>query len=226
MPKITIYSQTELNEMTRTDLLKVVQREAARINKQITRYKKRGALAGDVIPTSALKRLPVSSLKNMTERQLMKTYARAQERSTFGGLTLKGIEKARGRKKEIAKELNVSEESITADDLSKLHTAVKQAESENAAFYEVLTRAVEEGIEEDTQFFRTTSEEMTEQTRTQEGRRAFMDETIKRINKKVRENNKQARAAGVTDRKQLEKQFSMKQATERAKRRLKNKLGR
>ena len=223
MPKVTIYSQTELNEMSRTDLLKVVQREAERVNKQITRYKKRGAVAGDVIPSESLKRLPVSSLKNMSNRELMKTYARAQERNTFGGLTIKGIEKARGVKKEIAKELNVSVESITAEDFKKLHKAARQAETENAAFYEVLLRAVEEGIEEDTQFFRTTSDEMTEQTRTEEGRRDFMHETIKRINERVKENNNQMRETGITDKKQLEKQFSMRSARLRAQKRMVNK---
>lgn len=219
MPKVRIYTQTELNEMTRGDLLKTVQREAERINKQITRYKARGATAGDVIPSSSLKRLPVSGLKNMTERQLMRVYQQAQERTTFGGLTKSGISKARERKSEIAKELNTSEENISAEDLQKLHHAIEQAETGNAAFYEVLTRAVEEGIEEDTQFFRTTSEAMYEQTKTAEGRREFMSDTIKRINKAVRDKNKQARENGVTDRKRLARQFSMKQATARAKKR-------
>lgn len=219
MPKVRIYTQTELNEMTRGDLLKTVQREAERLNKQITRYKARGAVAGDVIPSSSLKRLPVSSLKNMSERQLMRVYQQAQERTTFGGLTKSGISKARERKSEIAKELNTSEENISAEDLQKLHHAIEQAETENAAFYEVLTRAVEEGIEEDTQFFRTTSEAMYEQTKTAEGRREFMSDTIKRINKAVRDKNKQARENGITDRKRLAHQFSMKQATARAKKR-------
>lgn len=219
MPKRTIYTQTELNDMTRGDLLKVVQREAERLNKQITRYKSAGATAGDVIPSSSLKRLPVSSLKNMTDRQLMRVYEQAQKRSTFGGLTQKGIATARSRKSEIAKELNTSEENISAEDLQKLHKAIEQAETENAAFYEVLTRAVEEGIEEDTQFFRTTSDEMYEQTKKAEGRREFMESTIKRINKAVRAKNKQARERGITDRKYMEKQFSMKQAHTRAKKR-------
>jgi enoyl reductase-like protein len=114
-------------------------------------------------------------------------------------------------------------ESITANDFYKLHKVMKQAETENAAFYEVLLRAVEEGIEEDTQFFRTTSDEMTEQTRTEEGRRDFMHETIKRINERVKENNNQARETGITDKKQLEKQFSMRSARLRAQKRMVNK---
>lgn len=219
MSRVKIYSQTELNEMTKPDLLQTVRREVERVNKQITRYKARGATAGDVIPSSSLKRLPTSSLKNMTERQLMRVYEQAQQRSTFGGLTQKGISAARTRKSEIAKELNTSEENITAEDLQKLHKAIMQAETENAAFYEVLTRAVEEGIEEDTQFFRTTSDELYEQTKTAEGRRDFMQTTINRINKAVRQKNKQARASGITDKRLLEKQFSMKQAAARAKKR-------
>lgn len=220
MPKRTIYTQTELNDMTRGDLLKVVQREAERINKQITRYKSAGATAGDVIPSSSLKRLPVSSLKNMSDRQLMRVYEQAQKRSTFGGLTQKGIATARSRKSEIAKELNTSEENITAEDLQKLHKAIMQAETENAAFYEVLTRAVEEGIEEDTQFFRTTSDEMAEMTKTAEGRREFMEQTIQRINERVVASSKQYRKNSKAQRAALERQFSMDKARQRAKKRI------
>ena len=220
MPKRTIYTQTELNDMTRGDLLKVVQREAERLNKQITRYKSAGATAGDVIPSSSLKRLPVSSLKNMTDRQLMRVYEQAQKRSTFGGLTQKGIATARSRKSEIAKELNTSEENISAEDLQKLHKAIMQAETENAAFYEVLTRAVEEGIEEDTQFFRTTSDEMAEMTKTAEGRREFMEQTIQRINDRVVASSKQYRKNSKAQRAALERQFSMDKARQRAKKRI------
>ena len=220
MPKVTIYSQTELNDMTKTDLLKVVRREVERVNKQITRYKARGATAGDVVPTSSLKRLPVSSLAKMTGRQLMRVYEQAQKRGTFGGLTKKGISTARARKSELAKDLNTSEENITAEDLQKLHHAIEQAETENAAFYEVLTRAVEEGIEEDTQFFRTTSEAMYEQTKTAEGRREFMQQTIDRINEAVLKKSKQARKNSKAQRAALERQFSMEKAQERAKKRV------
>lgn len=223
MPKVRIYKQTELNDMTQTDLLKVVQREAERINKQITRYKARGATAGDVIPSSALKRLPVSSLKNMNKRQLMRVYQEAQDR-TVSGYTQKGIAKARERRSELAGELNTSAENINAEDLQKLHKAIKQAETENAAFYEVLSKAVEVGIEDNTQFFRTTSDEITELNKTEEGRHDFMAETIDRINKAVLEKNKQSRPDGLSDAERLKLEYSMKKATERAKKRAISKL--
>lgn len=223
MPKVRIYEQTELNDMTEPDLLKVVRREVERVNKQITRYKARGATAGDVIPVSSLKRLPVSSLGKMSKRQLMRVYQEAQDR-TIAGYTKRGITKARERRSELARELNTSAENINSEDLQKLHKAIKQAETENAAFYEVLTKAVEVGIERNTQFFRTTSDEITELNKTEEGRHVFMEETINRINEAVYKKNKQARPESLSDAEKLKIEYSMKKATERAKKRAISKL--
>lgn len=215
MPKVRIYKPSELTEMTKGDLLKIVQREAERVNKQITRYKARGSVAGDVVPTTALTRIKMAPLKTMNKRQLVHAYSQMQSR-TITDLTVKGIVKARDVRTQVAKELNVSPDIINADDLQKLYKALEQAKTENAAFYEVLVKAVQEGIEDDTQFFRTTSEEMTELTNTEAGRRQFMNDTIERINERIREKNQQRRDAGVTDARKLKKEYSMKQAHERA----------
>lgn len=223
MPKVRIYKPSELMEMTKGDVLKIVQREAERVNKQITRYKARGAVAGDVIPTTALTRIKMASLKTMKKRQLVHAYNQMQDR-TVSGLTVKGVEKARDVRTQVAKELNVSPDIIHADDLHKLHKVLEQAKTDNAAFYEVLVKVVELGIEDDTQFFRTTSDEMTELTKDEEGRAIFMDQQIERINKAIRSKNQQARDKGETDLRKLKKEYSMEKAHARALNKAKTKI--
>ena len=233
MPKVVkIYSPSELTEFSNTDLLKIVQREAERVNKQITRYNKAGLQAGDVIPSAAMKRVPVSSLKNMTRTQLKHAYSEMTSRVAGGDLSQRGIKAARAKKKEIMEREGLSAEDVNADEYQKLHKIIEEAGHEAAVFYDVLTMAVESGVERSTQFFRTTSDEMTEQTKTEEGRLQFMAETMERINKKIKKDNAQSRRfntiaekKGLTERKQLEELYDTRKQEQRIRNRLNEKYG-
>lgn len=232
MPKVKIYSPSELTEFSTKDLLKIVQREAERVNKQITRYNKRGEQAGDVIPSAAMKRVSITSLKGMTRTQLKHTYSEMTSRVAGGDLTIRGIAAARRKKKEIMEREGLTPEDINAEEYQKLHKIIEEAGHEAAVFYDVITMAVESGVERSEQFFRTTSEEMTEQTKTKEGREQFMLETMERINKKIKKDNAQARRyntiaekKGKTERKELEELYDERLQEQRIRNRLGEKYG-
>lgn len=232
MPKVTFYTPSELTEFSTKDLLKIVQREAERVNKQITRYKNRGAQASDVIPSAAMKRISISSLKDMSRVQLKHAYSEMRSRVAGGDLTISGIAKARKKKKEIIEREGLSPEDVNAEEYQKLHKIIEEAGHEAAVFYDVLTMAVETGVERSEQFFRTTSEEMTELTKTKEGREQFMLDTMERINKKIKKDNAQARRfntiaekKGKTERKELEELYDTRMQEQRIRNRLGEKYG-
>ena len=232
MPKVTFYTPSELTEFSTKDLLKIVQREAERVNKQITRYKKRGEQAGDVIPSAAMERVKINQLKYMTRVQLKHAYSEMRSRVAGGDLTIRGIAAARKKKKEIMENEGLAPEDINADEYQKLHKIIEEAGHEAAVFYDVLTMAVESGVERSTQFFRTTSDEMTELTKTEEGRAQFMVETMERINKKIKKDNAQARRfntiaakKGKTERKELEELYDARMQEQRIRGRLGEKYG-
>lgn len=232
MPKVTFYTPSELTEFSTKDLLKIVQREAERVNKQIYRYKKRGEQAGDVIPAAAMQRIKVDSLKSMTRVQLKHAYSEMRSRVAGGDLSKRGIAAARRKKKEIMEREGLSPEDINAEEYQKLHKIIEEAGHEAAVFYDVLTMAVETGVERSEQFFRTTSEEMTELTKTKEGREQFMLDTMERINKKIKKDNAQARRfntiaekKGKTERKELEELYDTRMQEQRIRNRLGEKYG-
>ena len=123
-------------------------------------------------------------------------------------------------------------EDVNAEEYQKLHKIIEEAGHEAAVFYDVLTMAVETGVERSTQFFKTTSEEMTELTKTEEGRAQFMVETMERINKKIKKDNAQARRfntiaakKGKTERKELEELYDARVQEQRIRGRLGEKYG-
>lgn len=219
MPKRIVYTYEQLRDMSDAEVKKIVRREAERLNRQISRYKEAGAYAPDVFGSKQLERIKIKSqIEKRNKRQNIYLYEEMQKRSVGGlGVTHAGAEASRRARKEYAEELNISEDVITAEDLPLLHAAAEQAATENAAFYEVLLRAVEQRVVKDTQFFRTTSDTMTELSKTVEGRRQIMEETIAKINKAVTDWNKQARAEGVKSRDKLHRRFSLEQASKQAK---------
>lgn len=232
MPKVKFYTPSELTEFSTKDLLKIVQREAERVNKQITRYNKRGEQAGDVIPSAALERIKIAQLKYMTRVQLKHAYSEMHSRVAGGDLSIRGIAAARKKKKEIMEREGLDPEDVNAEEYQKLHKIIEEAGHEAAVFYDVLTMAVETGVERSTQFFRTTSEEMTELTKTEEGRAQFMVETMERINKKIKKDNAQARRfntiaakKGKTERKELEELYDARVQEQRIRGRLGEKYG-
>lgn len=232
MPKVTFYTPSELTEFSTKDLLKIVQREAERVNKQIYRYKKRGEQAGDVIPAAAMQRIKVDSLKSMTRVQLKHAYSEMRSRVAGGDLSKRGIAAARKKKKEIMEREGLTPDDINAEEYQKLHKIIEEAGHEAAVFYDVLTMAVETGVERSEQFFRTTSEEMTELTKTKEGREQFMLDTMERINKKIKKDNAQARRfntiaekKGKTERKELEELYDTRMQEQRIRNRLGEKYG-
>lgn len=217
MPKRIKYDYDYLQSLTESEVRRVVKREAERINRQISRYKKAGKYAPDVIGSKQLERVNIRQIGKRNKRQLIYQYQELQKRSISGeGITRAGIKAARKARAEFAAELNVSEDIITAEDLPVLHAAAEQAKTENAAFYEVLSRAVLQGVEENTQFFRTTSSALTEQSKTVAGRRQIMDDLIRRINEAVVAENKQARLEGKRLYDSLHKRFSFEQASKKA----------
>lgn len=217
MPKRVKYSYEELFSMTEAEVSKIVRREAWRINRQISRYKKAGAYAPDVFGTQALEPVKIKKLMQRNKRQQIFAYQEMQKRTVGGiGVTHAGAKAARAARAEFAAELNISEDIITAEDLPILHAAAEQAKTENAAFYQVLKRGYEQGVVSSTQFFRTTSAEMTELSKTVKGRRKIMEDLINKINESVIENNKQARAEGKRIYDSLHRRFSYEQASKKA----------
>lgn len=218
MPKIaTIYSPSELAQLDRDELYKIVLRESERLNRQISRAKKRGDDLSTVFTQEQLQRPARSTLKDMTSMQLVQEYTRAQKAAgSAAGYTQAGISARQREKEELARDLGVKASDVTAEDL-EYSKKVRSFIEDSGVFYQVLVKAVNTGVAEDYNFFRN-----DERTETEEGRKAFVKSTIRAINKKIAEENakttgeKQKRFSTATAKKLANKQVNKKIAKESA----------
>lgn len=183
------YWESELVNLSVDELRTIVKREAERINKQITRAKKRGIPAG-LFTEKQLTAFPRNMAKK-TRSEMIAQYARMKKWTPYE-LTVEGVKKTAARKRELQEQFNLSED-MAPEEFQSIHLTLEQAATENAMFYEVLHKAVLVGLEKDEQFFRTTNKEITAQNLTPEGRHEFMRQQLRRINQVIREQNKQQR---------------------------------
>lgn len=185
MPKIAmIYSPSELVQMDRDELYTVVLRESERLNRQISRAKKRGDDLSAVFTQEQLKRPARSRLKYMTSTQLVQEYTRAQKAAGSAvGYTQAGISARLREREDLARDLGVKASDVTAEDI-EYSKKVRSYIEDSGVFYQVLVKAVNTGVAEDYNFFRS-----DKRIETEEGRKAFVQSTIRAINKKIAEDN-------------------------------------
>lgn len=210
MAKRIIYAQSELIDMNLAELRTVVERESERINRQLSRARKRGVDLESLFTQGELER-PLRQkkldrwLNKLSEKnedlqaELMKMYARIS-RVEF---TKEGVAERVQEREEIAKDIGLDDPTaITPDLLSELRKQKEVATGTAGAFYQLLIKSVESGTETDYNFFRTDNR-LYLQTLTPEGRQEFIKDQIKKINKVIRETNKQRDDEGVAKKEEL-----------------------
>ena len=213
MPKRRAYSQTELVEMDLKQLEEVVNREAERINRQISRARRRGEDLEELFTKSEVQRpLRQEKLARMIDKLeaeeleggedpkafLLKQYAAMQETD----FTKKGFEARRKEREEFARDLGVEPEDVTAQQLADARKAMRRATGEAGAFYQLLVKAVESGVATNYNFFRT-DDKLYLQTLTRRGRQEFVQQQLEKINAHIMEDNKQRDIKGVEKKEQL-----------------------
>lgn len=213
MPKRRVYSQTELVEMDLKQLEEVVNREAERINRQISRARRRGENLEELFTQSEVQRpLRQEKLARMIDKLeaeeleggedpkafLLKQYAAMQETD----FTKKGFEARQKEREEFARDLGVEPEDVTALQLADARKAMRRATGEAGAFYQLLVKAVESGVATNYNFFRT-DDKLYLQTLTRRGRHEFIQQQLEKINAHIMEDNKQRDIKGVEKKEQL-----------------------
>ena len=210
MPKRRAYSQTELVEMDLKQLEEVVNREAERINRQISRARRRGENLEEFFTKSEiarpLRQEKLARMIDMLEASedgdpksfLLKQYAAMQETD----FTKKGFEARRKEREEYAHDLGVEPEDITPQQLADMRKAMRRATGEAGMFYQTLVKAVHEGVATNYNYFRT-DEKLYYQTLTAQGRQEFIQQQLDLVNTKIKTENKQRDVEGEAKQKQL-----------------------
>lgn len=222
MAKRIVYSQSELIEMNLAELRTVVERESERINRQLSRARKRGVDLESLFTQGELER-PLRQKKltrwlseidesgGDVQAELLKLYARTS-RVEF---TVEGVAERVQEREQIAEEIGLDEpEAITPELMDQLRKQREVATGTAGAFYQLLIKSVETGTEEDYNFFRTDNRTYL-QTLTPEGRQEFIKEQIEKINKVIREENKQRDEKGIAKKRQLVTQARLRQNARR-----------
>ena len=222
MAKRVYYSQSELIEMSVSELRTVVERESERINRQISRARKRGVDLESLFTEGEIER-PLRQAKltrwlgaiekegGDVQAELLKMYARTS-RVEF---TREGVAERIQERAQIAEEIGLDEpEAITPELMEQLRKQREVATGTAGAFYQLLIKSVESGTETDYNFFRTDNR-LYLQTLTPEGRQEFIKEQIEKINKVIREENKQRDERGIEKKKQLVTQARLRQNARR-----------
>ena len=177
----------ELSQLNITELRKVVKREAERINREVSRAK----LAGrEYRELGGLKRFS-RAVGTKTRRELISQYNAMQKR-TQGGYTRQTLKKVEKQKAQFAKELGLNPEDIKTSQLGRLTKLAQAAKQNDALFYEALKVGVAYGKYRDYNQWREEGRALD----TEKSRSAFVTETIKYANKKIREANKQRAISG------------------------------
>lgn len=198
MPERNYYTQSSLVEKDIDELRQIVLRESERINKQITRAQRRGVAFGEIYTEEQVKR-PTRAVQGLNQGELLKLYSRMQE-SEF---TVKAVQERYSEREEIAREIGLpTPEELKPEDLNEFLKARRRANSESALFYQTVVKAVKSGVEEDYNFF-LTDERYAELTSTPKGRQKFIRSMIRKINKAVRETNKQRDEQGIKKQEEL-----------------------
>lgn len=173
--------------MNITDLRKVVKREAERINREVSRAKRAGRQYKDL---GGLKRFS-RAVEKKSRRELISQYG-AMQSKTQGGYTLKTLKRIEKQKEQFAKELGLKPEDIKPSQLGRLQKLATAAKQNDALFYEALKIGVAYGKYRDYNQWREEGRALD----TEKSRSAFVTETIKFANKKIREANKQRAVSG------------------------------
>lgn len=225
MSKRRTYSQTELVDMTVEELEEIVNREAERINRQISRARKRGLNLEEVYTKSEIARplrqerlaravaeilSPEYQGTETAKGFLLKQYAAMQETD----FTKAGFQTRKKEREELARDLGVEEEDITAQHLFDARKAMRRATGDAGMFYQVLVKAVESGVATNYNYFRN-DEKLYYQTLTRRGRQEFIQQQLDVINNAIVEENKQRDEKGVAKHKDL---LTMVQLRNKAKR--------
>lgn len=192
MPKRTVYTQSALVEQDLDDLRTIVKRESERINKQITRAQRRGVAFGEIYTEEQIQR-PTRAVEGLSKGELLKLYARMQE----GEFTVKAVQERYSEREEIASEIGLDSPSeLRPEDLNEFLKARRRSNTESALFYQTLVKAVESGVLESYDDFRT-DERYAEMTETAKGRQRFINLMLKKINKTITSANKQRDERGL-----------------------------
>lgn len=209
MSKRHVYSQTELVEMNLKELETVVNREAERINRQISRIRNKGVQLGEFFTEEEMKR-PLRQEKlartlDIIEAEggdakafLLKQYAAMQETD----FTRAGIRQREQEREQYARDIGVEPGDISPKQLSAMRKAMRRATGESGMFYQLIVKAVETGVADSYNYFRT-NDELYYQTLTERGRSEFIEQQLAKINEKITETNKQRDVAGVQKKEQL-----------------------
>ena len=205
MPNRTYYTQSALVNLDLSNLKEVVRRESERINKQITRAKRRGVAFGEIYTEEQIKR-PTRAVENLTQGELLKLYSRMQECE----FTVKAVQERYTEREEIASEIGLkSPEELKPEDLNEFLKARRRSNTESALFYQTLVKAVESGVMESYDEFRT-DERWAEMTETAKGRQRFIKQMLNRINKAITKTNKQRDEQGLSKHEDLVSLVSMR----------------
>lgn len=146
-------SITELNNMDIDTLVKTLNRQAEKYNKQITRAKKRGTYARAKALNPYLKRLPMVTPRKIAEikthgpvaaTSLIKAYLE-REKMMAGGATQSNISKLEKKVDRITKALGVPKNGAAAI-APRLAKASESVKVRRSLYYEVLKAGVELGI--------------------------------------------------------------------------------
>ena len=207
MPERIYYTQSSLVEKDIDELRQIVLRESERINKQITRAQRRGVAFGEIYTEEQVKR-PTRAVQGLNQGELLKLYARMQE----GEFTIKAVQERFSEREEIAKEIGLpTPEELKPEDLNEFLKARRRSNTESALFYQTLVKAVETGVMESYDEFRT-DERWADMTETPKGRQRFIKLMLNRINKAITKTNKQRDEQGLTKREELVSLVSMRNA--------------
>lgn len=177
----------ELAQMNIKELRQVVKREAERINREVSRAKKAGRQYKEL---GGLKRFS-RAVEKKTRRELISQYG-AMQRKTQGGYTLKTLKTVEKQKEIFAKELGLKPEDIKPQQLGRLQKLATAAKQNDALFYEALKIGVAYGKYRDYNQWREEGRKLD----SEKSCSAFVTETIKFANKKIREANKQRTLSG------------------------------
>lgn len=148
-------SITQLNNMSTDQLIHVLNTQAEKYNKQITRSKKAGTYARAKELNPHLKRLPIISkskaaklkenhAQGVVENALIKTYVE-REKMEAGGATKRNIARMEKKVKRVSKALGIPEEAAAAV-MPRVDDLALDAKARRELYYEVLKAGVEMGV--------------------------------------------------------------------------------
>lgn len=148
MPKATIYTADILNDLPLKEVERLVNQQAERYNKQITRAKQQGLNTGSYFTDLQRAKVhrggkPPAMKADAYKRQLVRQYKQTETRLK-GGVTKGNISKLAKKKEAYAEKYGLSD--LSAEQFEQAYELEEATKSKSELFYQHLREGVNRGV--------------------------------------------------------------------------------